>query len=90
MNLLNSVSHERKGRILEAIMNDEKLSANAAGNLLLGAELRVHRLGFGAMRLTGQGIWGPPKDRNAALAVDAAPWNLASILSIPRILMVRT
>lgn len=29
----------------------------------------VHRLGFGAMRLTGKGIWGPPKDRNEAIAV---------------------
>src|SRR6201981_1891440 len=32
-------------------------------------ELSVHRLGFGAMRLTGEGIWGPPKDKKAALAV---------------------
>ena len=29
----------------------------------------MHRLGFGAMRLTGEGIWGPPKDRKTALAV---------------------
>jgi len=35
----------------------------------LGKELSVHRLGFGAMRLTGEGIWGAPKDRKAALAV---------------------
>jgi len=35
----------------------------------LGGELTVHRLGYGAMRLTGPGIWGPPKDRAAALAV---------------------
>ena len=35
----------------------------------LGGELSVNRLGFGAMRLTGEGIWGPPKDRQAALAV---------------------
>jgi aryl-alcohol dehydrogenase-like predicted oxidoreductase len=32
-------------------------------------ELAVHRLGFGAMRITGEGIWGPPKNRKAALAV---------------------
>ncbi len=32
-------------------------------------ELTVHRLGYGAMRLTGAGIWGPPKDRAGALAV---------------------
>ena len=35
----------------------------------LGGELEIHRLGYGAMRLTGPGIWGPPKDRAAALAV---------------------
>src|SRR6266478_6395582 len=51
------------------IVNKKELSANAAGNVLLGGEISVHRLGFGAMRLTGEGIWGPPKDRKAALAV---------------------
>jgi aryl-alcohol dehydrogenase-like predicted oxidoreductase len=40
-----------------------------AGNVSLGGEISAHRLGFGAMRLTGEGIWGPPKDRNKALAV---------------------
>jgi aryl-alcohol dehydrogenase-like predicted oxidoreductase len=35
----------------------------------LRGELSVTRLGFGAMRITGEGIWGPPKDRDAALAV---------------------
>jgi aryl-alcohol dehydrogenase-like predicted oxidoreductase len=50
-------------------MNKKELSANAAGDILLGGELSVPRLGFGAMRLTGEGIWGPPKDRKGALAV---------------------
>jgi aryl-alcohol dehydrogenase-like predicted oxidoreductase len=45
------------------------LSAATAGTIELGGELAVNRLGFGAMRLTGEGIWGPPKDRAAALAV---------------------
>src|SRR6266496_6394261 len=35
----------------------------------LGGDLRVNRLGFGAMRLTGEGIWGWPPDRNNALKV---------------------
>ena len=43
--------------------------AAASGTVLLGGELIVRRLGFGAMRLTGDGIWGPPKDPAAALAV---------------------
>lgn len=42
-------------------------SASAAGTITLG-DLTVHRLGYGAMRLTGPGIWGPPQDREAALA----------------------
>ncbi|MGN6184741.1 MAG: aldo/keto reductase [Thermoanaerobaculia bacterium] len=35
----------------------------------LGGDLPVHRLGFGAMRITGDGVWGPPKDRKEAIAV---------------------
>lgn len=50
-------------------MNKKEVSARFAGEVSLGKELSVHRLGFGAMRLTGEGIWGPPKDRKAALAV---------------------
>src|SRR5712664_2330921 len=50
-------------------MNKKELSANAAGDILLSEEISVHRLGFGAMRLTGEGIWGPPRDHKAALAV---------------------
>lgn len=55
--------------IPEATMNSKEISASLAGTLSLGGELTVHRLGFGAMRLTGEGIWGPPKDRKAAIAV---------------------
>jgi pyridoxine 4-dehydrogenase len=50
-------------------MNTKELSAAQAGNVSVGNEITVHRLGYGAMRLTGDGIWGPPKDRKAALAV---------------------
>jgi len=50
-------------------MNKKELSASLAGDVSLGGQISVHRLGFGAMRLTGEGIWGPPKDRNKALAV---------------------
>jgi pyridoxine 4-dehydrogenase len=54
---------------LEVNMNKKEISASLAGNISLGGEISVHRLGFGAMRLTGDGIWGPPKDRKGALAV---------------------
>jgi len=43
------------------------ISAAHAGTITLG-DLKVNRLGFGAMRITGKGIWGPPADRAAALA----------------------
>ncbi|MGI8710251.1 MAG: aldo/keto reductase [Acidimicrobiales bacterium] len=35
----------------------------------IGGDLTVHRLGYGAMQITGDGIWGPPEDREGALAV---------------------
>jgi pyridoxine 4-dehydrogenase len=54
---------------LEDKVNTKELSASLAGNVSLGGKMTVHRLGFGAMRLTGEGIWGPPKDRKTALAV---------------------
>ena len=47
----------------------ESITAAAAGTVQLGGEITVHRLGYGAMRITGPGIWGPPKDRKGALAV---------------------
>jgi pyridoxine 4-dehydrogenase len=43
--------------------------AEAAGKLTIGGDLPVFRLGFGAMRITGEGIWGPPADHAEALAV---------------------
>jgi len=46
-----------------------KVSAGLAGTVSFGSELSVNRLGFGTMRLTGEGIWGPPRDRKRALAV---------------------
>jgi pyridoxine 4-dehydrogenase len=52
-----------------SIMKKTELSASNTGNVSLGREISVHRLGFGAMRLTGEGIWGPPKDSEGALAV---------------------
>ena len=45
------------------------LPAARSGKFLLGGDLPVHRLGFGAMRLTGKGIWGAPPDRIEAIAV---------------------
>jgi pyridoxine 4-dehydrogenase len=45
------------------------LNAGLAGTIDVGGDLTVNRLGFGAMRITGRGIWGPPPDREEAKAV---------------------
>ena len=43
----------------------------------------VRRLGYGAMQLAGPGVFGPPRDRAAALAVLRAAWRAASTTSTP-------
>jgi aryl-alcohol dehydrogenase-like predicted oxidoreductase len=45
------------------------LDAAASGDLTLGGDLTVHRLGYGAMQLTGPGVWGDPPDRDGAIQV---------------------
>lgn len=44
------------------------LTAAASGTFTIGGDLTVNRLGYGAMRITGKGVWGPPADKTAALA----------------------
>jgi len=44
-------------------------TAQSSGQFAIGGDLRVNRLGFGAMRITGKGIWGPPKDHGEAIRV---------------------
>ncbi|MDR3474783.1 MAG: aldo/keto reductase [Devosia sp.] len=44
-------------------------NAALSGHFSIGGDLRVNRLGFGAMRITGKGIWGPPADRAEAIRV---------------------
>ena len=46
----------------------KQTAAAPSGTLQIG-DLSIHRLGFGAMRLTGQGVWGEPRDRNEAIRV---------------------
>jgi pyridoxine 4-dehydrogenase len=45
------------------------LQTETTGTFALGGNLTIHRLGYGAMRITGPGIWGEPKDRGEALRV---------------------
>src|SRR6516165_2356040 len=53
---------EREGRM------STQPSATAAGTIEIGGDLTVNRLGFGAMRITGRGIWGDPPGRDQAIA----------------------
>jgi pyridoxine 4-dehydrogenase len=46
----------------------EQVTAAAAGTIDVGGDLTVNRMGFGAMRITGRGIWGEPPDQAEALA----------------------
>jgi pyridoxine 4-dehydrogenase len=50
-------------------VTDSERPAAASGTFLIGGDLPVTRLGFGAMRITGRGVWGDPPDRGAAIAV---------------------
>ena len=50
--------------------------AQQSGTYTLGGDLEIHRLGYGAMRITGQGIWGPPKDKAEAIRVLQATQDL--------------
>ena len=43
--------------------------AEGSGTFTIGGDLTVNRLGFGAMRLTGQGVWGPPNDPDECIRV---------------------
>jgi pyridoxine 4-dehydrogenase len=48
--------------------NQQTLTAAAAGTFTIGGDLTVNRMGYGAMRITGAGVWGPPVDKAAAVA----------------------
>jgi len=61
------VDCSRDGELSEVYSMDTNINASAAGRIVLGSDLEVNRLGFGAMRITGPGVWGDPPD--VALAV---------------------
>ena len=51
----------------------ETRPAGKSGQFHIAGQLTINRLGFGAMRITGKGIWGPPQDRGEAFVYYAAP-----------------
>jgi pyridoxine 4-dehydrogenase len=50
------------------MIKEQIFSAAEAGTFAIGGDLTVNRMGYGAMRITGPGVWGPPADKAAALA----------------------
>lgn len=44
-------------------------SAKDSGTFRIGGEIEINRMGFGAMRITGDGVWGPPRDKAEAIRV---------------------
>jgi len=50
-------------------MTTEKLNAAASGTFKIGGDLEVNRLGYGSMQLTGEGVWGDPKNPDEAVRV---------------------
>jgi pyridoxine 4-dehydrogenase len=53
----------------KSLQNAGAKPAAKPGEFLIGGELPIHRLGFGAMRITGKGIWGEPQDHDEAVRV---------------------
>lgn len=60
-----------KSKSISAVPNSapNRLSAADSGEFRVGGDLSIHRLGFGAMRITGKGVWGEPRDRGEAIRV---------------------
>jgi pyridoxine 4-dehydrogenase len=57
----------RRGTVLTGMTSKSATPRAFGGEINIGGDLNVRRLGFGAMRITGKGIWGPPPDRPAAV-----------------------
>src|SRR5580700_1048539 len=66
------IASDGKGKHMQnhkfAVQRNEAL-AQKSGEFLIGGDLRVTRLGFGAMRITGDGVWGEPSNRAEAVRV---------------------
>jgi pyridoxine 4-dehydrogenase len=65
VNITFRILNKKRRRLMNS---QQTLSASAAGTLTIGGDLTVNRMGYGAMRITGPGVWGPPADKTAALA----------------------
>ncbi len=66
---IEAIKHHMNPTKQTAAVSSDKTPAAKSGTFAIGGDLPVHRLGFGAMQLTGPGVWGEPADRAQAIAV---------------------
>jgi pyridoxine 4-dehydrogenase len=66
---IEAIKHHMEPTKSSSVASAHKRPATRSGTFAIGDDLRIHRLGFGAMQLTGPGVWGEPADRTQAIAV---------------------
>jgi len=64
-----AIKQMQKSSVITVNTSSEKTPAPQSGTFHVGGDLPVHRLGFGAMRITGDGIWGEPRDHDEVIRV---------------------
>lgn len=64
-----AIKQMQKSRVATVNTSSEKTPVPQSGTFHIGGDLPVHRLGFGAMRITGDGIWGEPRDHDEVIRV---------------------
>lgn len=64
-----AIKQMQKSRVTALHTSSEKTPVPQSGTFHIGGDLPVHRLGFGAMRITGDGIWGEPRDHDEVIRV---------------------
>jgi hypothetical protein len=67
----------------------QQITAAAAETMTLGGDLTVNRLGYGAMRITGEGIWGPPKGL-CGEKLGCGKWAVEGVFSLVLLLRRRS
>jgi aryl-alcohol dehydrogenase-like predicted oxidoreductase len=66
---IEAIKHHMDPTKPTSVASSHKRPATRSGTFAIGGDLHVHRLGYGAMQLTGPGVWGEPADRAQAIAV---------------------
>jgi pyridoxine 4-dehydrogenase len=67
--VVDVTTNHRQNGVLRTMTTPTQRPADASGTFRIGGDLTVNRLGYGAMQLTGPGVWGPPRDTDEAVRV---------------------